>query len=385
MSTLARLSGQAFGPGFQTSGAAAEFEISGFGLRLVTEDAMDGTPRWNEVGVRRGGFNDSQVMLEWQGRAGRYALAVSDPASVAALREELARSAPDKAAIKGGAWMGGDSGTRRWSHLMLWFAVLPVALPLLLLGIFLWQHDRVAAWAVSHVSVEQERKLGEMVFAQTRARLKTVEGPPASMVREIGQRLAQGSAYDYQFLVVDDPTVNAFAMPGGFIVVHTGLLRLAGNAEEVAGVLAHEVQHVERRHSLKAMAKGAGLTVLAGMVFGDFGGLVSLGQDLVGLKFSREHETEADALGLGALVKAGIAPGGMRDFFRKMQEKEALNLGFLSSHPASAERFAALDAAIRALPPQATSVDPLAFDYAAIKAALPAAGEPRKPGDTGKK
>jgi Zn-dependent protease with chaperone function len=76
-------------------------------------------------------------------------------------------------------------------------------------------------------------------------------------------------------------------MPGGFVVVHTGLLALADSAEEVAGVLAHEIQHVEKRHSLKAIAKNAGLMVTISMVFGDLGGLVSLGQDLIGLEFSR--------------------------------------------------------------------------------------------------
>ena len=377
MNSTRRLRGQAFGPGFQSTGAAVEFEISGFGLRLVTGEEADGNPHWTEVSARRGGFNDSQVMLEWSGRAGKYVLAVSDPACVAALKTELAKSAPDKAGMKGTGQLGSGAGTRRWTSMMLWITILPVVLPLLLLGALLWEHDRIAAWAVSHIPVAQERKLGETVFAQTRARLKLIEGAPAAMVREIGARLTKGSAYEYEFFVADDATVNAFAMPGGFVVVHSGLLALAANAEEVAGVLAHEVQHVEKRHSLKAMAKSAGLTVLVSAVFGDLGGLLSLGQDLVGLKFSREHETEADAEGLKALVAAGIVPNGMRDFFRKMGEKESLNLGWLSSHPASENRFAAIDAAIKALPATTLQAKPLAFDYAVIKAALPPTVKPK--------
>jgi Zn-dependent protease with chaperone function len=378
LSALDRLHGQAFGPGFQKSGARIEFEVSGFGLRLVTQEEADGTPRWNEVTVRRGGFNDAHVMLEWSGRAGNYALAVSDPASVAVLQAQLAQSAPAKAGLKGGSPVR-DAGTRRWTRMMLWFTVLPVVLPLLLLGVLLWEHERIAGWAVSHIPVAQERKLGEVVFAQTRAKLRLVEGPPAALVREIGARLTKGSAYTYEFHVAEDSTVNAFAMPGGFVVVHSGLLALAGSAEEVAGVLAHEVQHVEKRHSLKAMAKSAGLMVTVSMVFGDLGGLVSLGQDLIGLKFSRQHESEADAEGLKALVAAGISPTGMRDFFRKMGEKESLNLGWLSSHPGSEERYAALDAALKAMPLAATQVQPLAYDYAAIKAALPAPSRPKDP------
>lgn len=381
MSELGRLRGQAFGPGFQSSGAKVEFEVSGFGLRLVTPEEFDGTPPWTEINVRRGGFNDSQVMLEWAGPSGRYVLAVTDPDAVAALKAQLAKSAPAKATLKGDGRPRTDGATRRWSRMMLWFTVLPIVLPLLLLGIVLWEHERIAAWAIAQVPVAQERRLGAVVFAQTKARLKLVDGPPAAMVREIGARLTRGSAYQYEFHVADDHLVNAFAMPGGFIVVHSGLLALAANAEEVAGVLAHEVQHVEKRHSLKAMAKSASLMVSVSMVFGDLGGLVSLGQDLIGLKFSRQHESEADAEGLKALVAAGIAPAGMRDFFRKMGDKESLNLGWLSSHPASADRFAALDAALKALPAAALKAAPLAYDYAAIKAALPATTQPAKTGE----
>ena len=381
MSDLSRLRGLAFGPGFQSSGASVLFEVSGFGLRLVTPEEFDGTPAWTEINVRRGGFNDSQVMLEWAGRGGRYVLAVTDPAALAALKAQLAISAPAKAALKGDGQPRTDGATRRWSQMMLWFTVLPILLPLLLLGIVLWEHERIAAWAISHVPVAQERKLGELVFAQTRARLKLVDGPPAAMLREIGARLTRGSAYQYEFYVADDNVVNAFAMPGGFVVVHSGLLALAANAEEVAGVLAHEVQHVEKRHSLKALAKSAGLMVTISMVFGDLGGLVSLGQDLIGLRFSRQHESEADAEGLKALVAAGIAPAGMRDFFRKMGDKESLNPGWLSSHPASADRFAALDAALKTLPAAALQAAPLAYDYTAIKAALPAPPRPAKTGE----
>ena len=379
MGALNRLRGQAFGPGFQSSGSQAEFEVSGFGLRLVTSEEYDGTPPWTEINLRKGGFNDTQLMLEWTGRSGRYVLAVTDAAAVAAIKAQLAQSAPAKAGLKGSGQMGRDAGTRKWSHLMLWLTLGPVLLPLLLLGALLWQHERIAAWAIAHVPVAQERKLGEAVFAQTKAKLKLVEGPPATMVREIGARLTKGSAYRYEFHVTHDDAVNAFAIPGGFVVVHSGLLALAASAEEVAGVLAHEVQHVEKRHSLKAIAKSTGLMVTVGMVFGDLGGLLALGQDLIGLKFSRQHESEADAAGLQALVAAGIAPSGMRDFFRKMGEKESLNLGWLSSHPASEDRSMALDRALQALPATVLQAAPLAYDYAAIKAALPATQKPHAP------
>lgn len=353
-----RLKGTAFGPGFASTGSAVEFDISDYGLTLVTEESFDGTPPWQDVTQRKQDY--SGLMLEWPGSKGHYALSVSDPAAVQAIKALRGQSAPAR-------HKGQDRATRAWLHGALWLTVVG---PVLAIALLLWQHERIAVWAVDRIPVEQERQLGETVFAQTKAKLKLVEGAPQQLVRDIGARLTQGSAYQYEFYVADDPTVNAFAMPGGFIVVHTGLLKLAATPEEVAGVLAHEVRHVESRHSLRAMAQSAGLKITLMLVFGDVGGLAGMAGDLLGLKFSREHESQADSEGLQALVKANIRPQGMRDFFRKMADQEKLNIGWFSSHPASAERFAAMDARLKQLPAAALEAPALSFDYEAVKAAL---------------
>ena len=361
---MQRLNGLVYGPGFAGAGSKLEFEAADYGLRLVTAEMIDGNPPWSEIAIHKTGWDGSQVRLEWQGRAGRYALMLPDKAAVAAIIA-LRKTAGHGATIKSAR---PDAATFAWSQAMIW---LLFVLPLLVVVALVWQHDRIAAWAVSKIPVAQERKLGELVFAQQKAKLKLVDGRPQEMVRELGARLTKGSPYKYEFYVADDKVVNAYAMPGGFIVMHSGLLQLAGSAEEVAGVLAHEVQHVEKRHSLKAMAKSLGLMATVSLVFGDLGGLLSLGSDLIGLKFSRDHETEADAEGLKSLVGAGVRPDGMATFFRKMAAQEKINLGFLSTHPASEERFSAIDAAIKALPEASRNVAALPYDYAAIKAALP--------------
>jgi len=136
-----------------------------------------------------------------------------------------------------------------------------------------------------------------------------------------------------EFYVADDASVNAFAMPGGFIVMNTGLLTLADNAEQVAGVLAHEIQHVEKRHSLNGMVKSAGLMVTVSLVFGDLSGVAALGSDLIRLKFSRQHEAEADIEGLKALVVSGISPTGMRDFFSENERKRNHRSGMVLVSP----------------------------------------------------
>jgi predicted Zn-dependent protease len=354
-----RLSGTAYGPGFASTGSKIEFDVTDYGISLVTAEAFDGSPPWSDVTVQRQGFNATQVMLEWAGGKGRYAIAVSDPQSIGALAQAAGKIKTAKA----------DGGTRAWIHALVWATLV---LPVLLIGLVIWKHDALAGWAVARVPVSEERRIGEMFFSQTKSRLKLVEGEPARLVREVGAKLTQGSAYTYEFYVTEDPSVNAFAMPGGFVVVHTGLLALASTPEEVAGVLAHEVRHVEGRHSLRALVKSAGLSITLAMVFGDAGGLIGMADQLIGLKFSRDHESEADRDGMAALVKAGINPQGMRDFFKKMAAQDKIELGWLSSHPASSERFDRMDAELAKLPAASRNAAPLAYDYAAIKAALPA-------------
>ena len=361
---MRRLSGQAFGPGFASSGGQAEFDISDYGLRLVTPDDFDGAPPWREVTLTRGGWDGAQLSLAWSGRAGRYTLTLTNQEAISAVTT-LAKNAKGATPVRRAK---ADGATRVWVHALLW---LTFVLPGVALVAVLWQHEHIAAWAVSHIPPEQERKLGEIVFAQQKTKLKLVEGKPLDMVRELGAKLTKESPYKYAFYVADDKVVNAYAMPGGFVVIHSGLLNLASSAEEVAGVLAHEVMHVEKRHSLKGIAKSLGVAATISLVFGDLGGVASLGGDLIGLKFSRDHETEADREGLKALVGAGIGPQGMATLFRKMAAQEKLDLGFLSTHPGSEERFAAIDAAIKALPEMARNAPVLTIDYAAIKAALP--------------
>ncbi len=360
MSEALRFKAQLFGPGCPPGGAAVAFEANDNGIRIPTGEAFDATPRWRDIRISKSGWDGAQLRLEWSGGAGTYALTSGDPQVYAAIRKLAAGQSAIQTSRP-------DAATRAWSHALIWMAVV---LPLLLAGTVVWQHKRIVGWAVGQISVEQEAKLGELIFAQHKAGLKLVEGPPLTMVREIGGKLTGNSRYRYQFFVADDGSVNAFAIPGGYVVVHTGLLQLAATAEEVAGVLAHEVQHVEQRHSLRGMAQSLGLTAVLSLLVGDMGGLASVGRDLLSLKFSRDHETEADREGLKLLVAAIINPAGMRDFFAKMAAQSKMELGYLSTHPASAQRMADIDRMIKALPDDAVKVAPLAYDYGAIKVSI---------------
>lgn len=294
----------------------------------------------NEIGVTLGGFDHSQVYLFWHQEEGRWAISPVDDTALAQL---LASAPPPLSDLLKGATR--DIGRqKRRSGMGLGMLGLFLLLPLLLLGLLFWQSHNIAGWIASHISLENEQKLGDLAFRQATAGLKLRQtGLDAAAIKEIGTRLTKGSQYTYQWYVAEDATINAFAVPGGYVVVNTGLIQAADSAEEVAGVLAHEVQHVELRHTLKNLVHSLGLRAALSLALGDASGalLGDLAATLGELKFSRHLESEADTRGLAALKLAGIAPQGMVSFFAKLgqQEKGLAPPPLLSTHPASDDRM----------------------------------------------
>lgn len=145
-------------------------------------------------------------------------------------------------------------------------------------------------------------------------------------------------------VIVDDELVNAFAAPGGFTYISTGLILQSANCGEIAGVMGHELAHVTERHSIKAMEDAYGVQVVSEFFLGE--GLANdAAQTIYGFfantSFSQEHEAEADAFGLRISHDAGYNPYGLVDFFSKLLalENGAAVPEFLSSHPATADRI----------------------------------------------
>jgi predicted Zn-dependent protease len=221
-----------------------------------------------------------------------------------------------------------------------------VLLPVLLILLFVWQADRIAGALADRIPIAEEVRLGERAFADLRPSLDLVDqGAAYDAVVQLGERLSQGSKYSYHFHVAKDDSINAFALPGGIIVVHSGLIAATRRPEELAGVLAHEIQHVEQRHSLRAAFKQLGLRGLWALVTGDIGSSI-LGQaalQLTSLQFSRSDESSADAKGFESLIEHDIDPHGMIEFFATMEKQDGVKPPpFLSTHPADSDRQQAL-------------------------------------------
>lgn len=347
-----------FGPGLAPTGADVSLRILGSHLEIRGAQGSQ-TISVTALGVKEIVSAHSGLALSWQDPRGPWVVQVHDPAAMQRLRSDPALQAlPQMIALR-----TGQRRTSMFRAVVFGIVGLFVILPVLLLLALLWQADRIAGAVAGRIPVAQEQKFGRHVFEGMRRTMKLKdEGADFELVRSLGTRLTQGSRYQYEFHVVENAAINAFALPGGVIVVHTGLIRATKRPEELAGVLAHEVQHVELRHSLRSVIKETGLRGLWAAATGDLGGSLA-GQaalKLTSLRFSRDAEREADTQGFSKLAEQNIDPQGMVDFFATMKhEAGATPPAWLSTHPDSAARQESLRAMRTALgerkfPPLAT-------------------------------
>jgi predicted Zn-dependent protease len=247
-------------------------------------------------------------------------------------------------------------GNRRWLYPLL-SAVM---------ALFIWvglpQPGQAIPWLdlilrgvqviqMSNVSDRQEVQIGRSINQQLVTReIRLYRNPQITRyVNEIGQRLASSSDrpdIPYTFQVVNDKSVNAFATMGGFVYIHTGLLKAADNEAQLAGVLAHEIGHIASRHALEQMRQTAiarGVAAAAGL---DRNLAVQIGVDLALRRpNSRKDEFEADQKGLETLTNAGYAPAGMVGFMEKLLRARSVP-NFLSTHPGTQDRINALERVI---------------------------------------
>lgn len=364
---LLSIPGRLFGPEQPAAGSVVTAALDAIGLRITTEDGHHLAPTNSQLQLRYAGFDGKHWQLSWSEGDKHWALLFNDPAAIAALEHDPPPGLLDAVAALV------MSKRRRSMRRRLGFSAVALwlALPLLLLAALFLAARPLSGWLAGFVPLKQEVKLGDWFFDQQKAELKLVTETPANAALEaIGARLTEGSAYPFRWYIARDPTLNAFAIPGGIIVVHSGLMLAADSADELAGVVAHEIEHVEQRHSLKAMVQQAGLRLAIASVIGDFSLAGRAASQLSSLSFSRHSECEADKLGLQRLAKAGIDPDGMLRLFGKLDAdaKGKTPPAWLSSHPTTPERIARLRERIEQLPE--TPLRPIDIDWQAVQSSL---------------
>lgn len=223
-------------------------------------------------------------------------------------------------------------------------ALAAVSVVAITASLYLWGIPTLARVVASYVPISWEEHLGEAVMEHLAPEEKRCLDPSRSNVLEgIAQILLSSSGeigYPIRIIVVNDRLVNAFALPGGYMILYQGLLERTEGPEELAGVMAHELQHILLRHPTQALLQEASMRFLLAALTGDTKMAMKFGLEgakaLGTLRYSRQKEEEADEGAVKMLLGAGIDPMGMIRFFEKLHREGSPSHDlptYLSSHP----------------------------------------------------
>ena len=236
---------------------------------------------------------------------------------------------------------------------------LIIALPLLLV----FNIDLLSSIVAVQIPTSWEEELGKSTLAQYQIENDMMDDESAEILLspliEPMLDVANSDRYKFHFYIVKDSSLNAFALPGGYIVIHSGLISKADSADELLGVVAHEISHITEQHGIRNIISTASIYLIISAIIGDLNGILatiaSASPLLLNQSYSRKFEAAADEKGYALLEESDINPRGLSDFFEKIieEEKKMLEmiendttrsliegtLSFLSSHPATEERI----------------------------------------------
>ncbi len=244
--------------------------------------------------------------------------------------------------------------------------------------------NRDVGKGVNFYSLEKEIALGKQMAQEVERQAKIIDDPVvAEYVNRVGQNLVRNSDAKVPFTikVLDSEEVNAFALPGGFFFVNTGLILKTETEAELAGVMSHEIAHVAARHGTRQATRGEivnyatlPLIFMGGWTGYAVQGIASAAIPLGFLKFSRGFESEADMLGLQYMYKSGYDPTAFVDFFEKIETLEKNKPGTMSkvfsTHPLTDDRIAAAQKNIQSMLPAKPEYVVTTSEFNDVKARL---------------
>ena len=247
--------------------------------------------------------------------------------------------------------------------------------------------NRDVTGIINLFSLRQEIQVGRKFSYEVNKRIKTIDDPVIwEYVNRIGQNLAKNSdvKVPLEIKVVHDETINAFALPGGFFYVNSGLIQFARDEAELAGVMGHEIAHIAGRHGTRQVSQAQLIATTADALIQGFGGdnwgtliavnAANIALPLTFLKFSRTFEKKADFLGMQYLYKTGYDPLAMVAFFERLTARETERKGAItaafSSHPLSRNRAMLLQKAIDELLPDQPAYAITGSEFEEIKARI---------------
>lgn len=336
-----------FGPDLPAAGvrARARFENS---ILVVHQRDHWYTVNAPDLDLGTGGFDGRQWIVSWRSPLGIFkAILQGDEAM-----ETFVSQVPEDTARRLHLVRRRHRQARRTLRAGLGFLGLALFLPAFALVWYWLNAESFSRWTADKITVEQEVRLGEHLYKEIRPSLDLLpENALADeVVEHLGVRISAGSGVPFHFHVARNDQINALALPGGHVVIFTGLLEAADSAAEVAGVLAHQISHVTQRHSLQGLIHQVGLRAVLAVMLGDFVGSEwgSMADDFRSLNYSMEMEQEADQNAAGLLQRAALASEGLAGFFEKMADEQGFGVAFLAAHPVDEARLKAIRKAVKA-------------------------------------
>jgi predicted Zn-dependent protease len=315
----------------------ATVRLMGEGLEVTTASGWVRLWPYRDIRQTQGFYEGEEVRLERGGELAE-AVIVSDPAFLHSLHEAAPRP----------SGFHDPAGRSQRVRLTVLAGVAVIGITA---ALYLWGVPLIATLAAPRVPVAWEESLGRAVTDQLAPPDRICANPSGQRSLDvIVARLTAvaPSPYTFRARVVDAPDVNALAAPGGYIVVFRGLLDRARTPDELAGVFAHEIEHVLHRHTTRAVIQHASTGLLLAALTGDMTGPLAYGLEsarvLGQLQYSRRAEEEADRDGMKLLLAARVAPDGMIGFFDELAKGEHPRsvLRYLSTHPSPSDRIATL-------------------------------------------
>lgn len=326
--------------------------LTGHSLRFDYTGGVVELP-FQDLKITRGGSSGHLVFLQHDARPGW--MVYTQDRSILDKIKKLSRPELSEQVV--------EYKKKQWLSraLVIWILVAIALVAVILLQL----REPVSKAIARNIPVEWEQALGESVFAEYKAGRTFIDDTEVttslqSLTAPLLDHIPE-KRYKFHIHIAQDPTINAFALPGGYVVLNTGLIMAAETGEEVLGVLAHEIAHVTKQHGMRRMIESLGLFLLAQALFGDasgvWGAVLENGAFLLNQSFSRDMERDADETGFAYMLSAGINPSGLLTFFDKLYREskesgsdgfeEALN--FLSTHPAPSKRIEYLNKKLKAL------------------------------------
>jgi Zn-dependent protease with chaperone function len=236
---------------------------------------------------------------------------------------------------------------------------------LLLLGTYLWLIPFLGERMAKGFSKEAEINMGEQMYQSAKLQYR-IDSQKTAILNDFYKQLHYDVGYPVSITVVESDEVNAFAIPGGHIVVYDAILDQMKTPEELAALLGHEASHIALRHSLRNIFRNMARQMFISIIIGDHSNVatavVNNADALKGLQYSRSLETEADDNGLQLMEKSRINPQGMMRLMQMLQKESGSGgerAAFLSTHPVFKDRIQNIETQLKQLPPVTTANDSL--------------------------